>query len=249
MTSFRIIIPARYQSSRFPGKALCEIAGKTMIERVYQQAIQSGAASTVIATDDERIAECAKNFGAEVCMTDPKHDNGTERLAEAIRKLNYKDDEIIVNVQGDEPLIPPSIIRQVADNLALKKEADITTLYKPITEIEKLFDINVVKVVLDREGYALYFSRAPIPWVRDSFPKSLPKQVSHYHHIGIYAYRAAFVQEYVSWDRSPIEQLEQVEQLRALWYGKRIHLDLAKEFPAMDVNTPEDLEKIKKLFS
>ncbi len=242
--SFTVVIPARYQSTRLPGKPLADICGKPMIQWVYEQALQSGAEKVVIATDDERIAEVVKTFGGEVCMTLPTHQSGTERLAEVVEKMAIPDDHIVVNVQGDEPLIPPSNIKQVAQNLA-NNQAPMATLAVEIREHDEVFNPNAVKVVCDKDGYALYFSRASIPWDRDNFQHS-PQQVVNplLRHIGIYAYRAGFINRYVTWQASQLEQIESLEQLRVLWYGERIHVEVANEAPPAGVDTPEDLAAV-----
>lgn len=245
--SFTVIIPARYQSTRLPGKPLADIAGKPMIEWVYQQAMRSGANKVIIATDDSRVEAVAHGFGAEVCMTSPNHESGTERLAEVIDKMSIPESHIIVNVQGDEPLIPPEIIRQVANNLA-GSEAPMATLSVDITDEEEAFNPNAVKVVTDANGYALYFSRATIPWDRDAFAqnsKTLGQPLQR--HIGIYAYRAGFVNTYINWRPSVLEKIECLEQLRVLWYGEKIHVAIAKVAPPAGVDTPEDLEAVRRV--
>ena len=197
---FRVLIPARYASTRLPGKPLLDIGGKPMLQRVYEQAVASGAASVVIATDDPRIEEAARGFGAEVCMTSPEHSSGSERLAEAVSLLEYGDDEIVVNLQGDEPLMPPELLQQVADNLATHGDASVATLCTRIHTAAELFDPHAVKVVMDRAGYALYFSRAVIPWDRDAFAvttEELPAAAEHFRHLGLYAYRVGFLKRYV----------------------------------------------------
>jgi len=247
--SFTVIIPARYQSTRLPGKPLADIAGKPMIEWVYQQALQAGAEKVIIATDDSRVEAAALAFGADVCMTSPLHESGTERLAEVVEKMAIPDDHIIVNVQGDEPLIPPEIITQVAENLA-KSQAPMATLSVDITDEEEAFNPNAVKVVTDEQGYALYFSRATIPWDRDAFAgqdKHLPQPLQR--HIGIYAYRAGFINTYINWAPSTLEKIECLEQLRVLWYGEKIHVAVAKKAPAAGVDTPEDLAAVRKLLA
>ncbi len=242
--SFTVVIPARYQSTRLPGKPLADICGKPMIQWVYEQAIQAGAEKVIIATDDERVAKVVNDFGGDVCMTLPTHQSGTERLAEVVQKMAIPDDHIVVNVQGDEPLIPPSNIKQVADNLA-KSQAPMATLAVEIEHQDEVFNPNAVKVVCDKDGYALYFSRASIPWDRDNFHKS-PQQVVNplLRHVGIYAYRAGFINQYVNWPASALEQIESLEQLRVLWYGERIHVDVAREAPPAGVDTPEDLAAV-----
>lgn len=247
--SFTVVIPSRYQSSRLPGKPLADIAGKPMVQWVHQQALQAGAERVIVATDDPRIEAVVKGFGGEVCMTSPDHQSGTERLAEVVEKMGIADDHIIVNVQGDEPLIPPSIIKQVAENLA-NSTAPMATLGVSIDEPEEVFNPNAVKVVTDEQGYALYFSRASIPWDRDEWAKE-DKTIRQplMRHIGIYAYRAGFINTYINWQPSALEQIESLEQLRVLWYGEKIHVALAKEAPAAGVDTPEDLEVVRKILA
>ncbi|MEZ9231213.1 3-deoxy-manno-octulosonate cytidylyltransferase [Vibrio amylolyticus] len=247
--SFTVVIPARFQSTRLPGKPLADIGGKPMIQWVYEQAIQAGADQVIIATDDERVASAAKSFGGQVCMTSPDHESGTERLAEVVKVMNIADDHIVVNVQGDEPLIPPSIIKQVADNLA-SSLAPMATLGVEISDESEVFNPNAVKVVTDKEGYALYFSRATIPWDRDAFNAD-PARVNQplLRHIGIYAYRAGFINTYINWQPTALEKIECLEQLRVLWHGEKIHVDIAKEAPAGGVDTPEDLETVRAILA
>ncbi len=248
---FSVVIPARYASTRFPGKPLADIAGKPMIQHVYERALLSEAERVIVATDDQRIADVAKGFGAEVCMTRADHPSGTDRLQEVVHKLGFYADDIVVNVQGDEPLIPPRVINQVAHNLKAESEAGIATLSEPITDIESLLNPNVVKVVSDTRGMALYFSRAPIPWPRDAFakdPTAMPSGYRWQRHIGIYAYRVKMLNEFVRWEPAPIEETECLEQLRAMWNGAKIHVDVADELPPAGVDTPEDLERLRALF-
>ncbi|OBT13962.1 3-deoxy-manno-octulosonate cytidylyltransferase [Vibrio sp. UCD-FRSSP16_10] len=247
--AFTVIIPARYESTRLPGKPLADICGKPMIEHVYQQAIQSGADQVVVATDDKRVADVVLAFGGDVCMTSTAHESGTERLAEVVEKLGISDEHIVVNVQGDEPLIPPSVISQVADNLAASI-APMATLGVAIEDADEAFNPNAVKVVTDDQGYALYFSRAAIPWDRDQFSvdKSELKQPLM-RHIGIYAYRAGFISRYINWAPSVLEKIESLEQLRVLWYGEKIHVALAKETPAPGVDTQDDLDAVRAILS
>ncbi|MFZ7200489.1 3-deoxy-manno-octulosonate cytidylyltransferase [Avibacterium avium] len=255
MATFTVIIPARFASSRLPGKPLADIAGKPMIAHVWQKAQQSGASRVVVATDNQAVAQAVQAFGGEVCMTSEHHNSGTERLAEVVEKLALADDEIVVNIQGDEPLIPPVIVQQVADNLA-KNGVKMATLAVPLNDAEELFNPNVVKAVADQSGNVLYFSRAPIPWNRDQFAglsdeqkTQLVLQSQYLRHIGIYAYRAGFIKQYVQWQPSALENIESLEQLRVLWYGEKIHIDLAKEVPAVGVDTPEDLEKVRAILA
>ena len=249
--SFTVIIPARFASSRLPGKPLADIAGKPMIQHVFEKAQQSGASRVIIATDNKQVEKAAKAFGAEVCMTSEAHNSGTERLAEVVSKLGIADDEIIVNVQGDEPLIPPVIIQQVAQNLA-ENQVNMATLAVKLETKEELFNPNCVKVVTDQKGMALYFSRAAIPFARDYFADCNDAFVAsqpYLRHIGIYAYRAKFVNQYIRWQPTVLEKLESLEQLRALWYGEKIHVELAKEAPQVGVDTLEDLERVRKILS
>ncbi|MEC9318822.1 MAG: 3-deoxy-manno-octulosonate cytidylyltransferase [Pseudomonadota bacterium] len=248
--SFTVIIPARYPSSRLPGKPLADIGGKPMIQHVYERALQSGAAEVIIATDDQRIADVVERFGGRSMLTASDHQSGTERLAEVVEQLALSEDQVVVNVQGDEPFIPPEIIRQVADNLANQRVAPMATLAVPMATADEVFNPNAVKVVCDSAGYALYFSRAPIPYNRDQF-KSLDDQQSeqvdgYMRHIGIYAYRADFIKRYVAWSESPLERIESLEQLRVLWHGEKIHVAEAIMPPAAGIDTPEDLEQARQ---
>lgn len=243
--SFIAIVPARYASTRLPGKPLADICGKPMVVRVMEQAKASGAARVIVATDHDEVVHAVQAAGGEACMTRADHQSGTERLAEVVERYGFADDDIIVNVQGDEPLIPPVIIRQVADNLA-RSEAGMATLAVPITDSEEAFNPNAVKVVCDGQGYALYFSRATIPWERDRFAQSRDVIGDVFlRHIGIYAYRAGFIRRYVAWKPSRLEQIEMLEQLRVLWYGEKIHVDVALEAPSVGVDTPEDLQRVR----
>ncbi|MBU9847189.1 3-deoxy-manno-octulosonate cytidylyltransferase [Rahnella ecdela] len=247
--SFIAIIPARFGSSRLPGKPLADINGKPMVVHVMERALESGAKRVIVATDHPDVAKAVEAAGGEVCLTRPDHESGTERLAEVIELCQFADDEIIVNVQGDEPLIPPVIIRQVADNLA-KSEAGMATLAVPIETAEEAFNPNAVKVVRDARGYALYFSRATIPWERERFAVSKETVGDTFlRHIGIYAYRAGFIRQYVKWEPSQLEHIELLEQLRVLWYGEKIHVDVAKAIPSVGVDTAEDLERVRAILS
>jgi len=243
--SFVAIIPARFASTRLPGKPLVDIHGKPMVVHVMERALESGAERVIVATDNQDVARAVTAAGSEVCMTRPDHQSGTERLAEVIEHYQFADDTVIVNVQGDEPMIPPVIIRQVADNLA-KSSAGMATLAVPIDSAEEAFNPNAVKVVRDANGYALYFSRATIPWDRERFSASRDTIGDHFlRHIGIYGYRAGFIRRYVGWEASPLEQIELLEQLRVLWYGEKIHVDVAKAIPSVGVDTPEDLLRVR----
>ncbi|MFK8256757.1 3-deoxy-manno-octulosonate cytidylyltransferase [Erwinia sp. AnSW2-5] len=243
--SFVAIIPARFASTRLPGKPLVDIHGKPMVVHVMERALESGAERVIVATDNQDVARAVEAAGGEVCMTRADHQSGTERLAEVIDHYQFPDDTVIVNVQGDEPMIPPVIIRQVADNLA-SSSAGMATLAVPIDSAEEAFNPNAVKVVRDANGYALYFSRATIPWDRERFAVSRETIGDHFlRHIGIYAYRAGFIRRYVRWEASPLEHIELLEQLRVLWYGEKIHVDVAKAIPSVGVDTPEDLLRVR----
>ncbi|CNH89291.1 3-deoxy-manno-octulosonate cytidylyltransferase [Yersinia frederiksenii] len=245
--SFIAIIPARYASTRLPGKPLAHIAGKPMVVHVMEQALASGATRVIVATDHPDVVKAVKDAGGEVCLTRADHQSGTERLAEVIERYGFADDDIIVNVQGDEPLVPPVIIRQVADNLAASS-AGMATLAVPIESSEEAFNPNAVKVVMDAQGYALYFSRATIPWDRERFAQSKETIGDCFlRHIGIYAYRAGFIRRYVNWAPSKLEQIELLEQLRVLWYGEKIHVAVAKAVPAVGVDTQEDLDRVRAI--
>nr|WP_086940362.1 3-deoxy-manno-octulosonate cytidylyltransferase [Thaumasiovibrio occultus] len=245
---FIVVIPARYSSSRLPAKPLADICGKPMVQHVYERAMASNADRVIVATDDQRIADVVKAFGGEVCMTSADHQSGTERLAEVISLYGFSADDIIVNVQGDEPLIPPSIIDQVAENLAKHQDAPMATLAVEIEQEHEVFNPNAVKVVTDQQGFALYFSRASIPWDRDNFAKEAPAIAQPLkRHIGIYGYRAGFIQQYIEWAPTPLEQIEALEQLRVLYYGEKIHVEIAREVPPAGVDTQADLDVVRAI--
>ena len=249
--SYSVIIPARFASTRLPGKPLADIAGQTMLQRVWAQACKSSARQVIIATDDERIVEAARAFGAEVCLTRADHESGTDRLQEVAAQYGLGDDEIVVNVQGDEPLIPPAVIDQVAANLANSQRASIATLGEKITDPKHVFNPNIVKVVRDLTGHALYFSRAPMPWYRDGFEteqSELPDTANWMRHIGIYAYRVGLLNRFVGWQPGVLESCEKLEQLRAMENGESIHVELAIEEIPGGVDTPEDLERVRQWF-
>ena len=246
--AYTVVIPARYGSTRLPGKPLLDILGKTMVQRVWEQAQSSAAERVVIATDDERIVSAAQVFGAEVCMTRPEHPSGTDRLQQVVDELGLPDDHIVVNVQGDEPLIPPQVIDQVAANLEQHTAAGIATLCEEISDIAELISPNAVKVVRDNCGMALYFSRAAVPYPRDAFLQDqsvMPASGHWYRHIGIYAYRTGFLHRYVNWPPAPQEQLECLEQLRALHHGVGIHVDEACQRVPAGVDTEDDLAVVR----
>ncbi len=241
---FRVVIPARYGSSRLMGKPLKMIGDKPMIQHVYDRGVESGAASVVIATDDERIEKVAKALGAEVFMSDIPHNSGTERIAEVVEKLGYDDNDIIVNLQGDQPCLPSILVKQVADCLKNNPQVKMSTLYTKLMSEEDIFNPNAVKVVLDKNNCALYFSRATLPWMRDEFAAKKSVDLNIFHqHMGLYAYRAGFVKKYITFEESPLEIYEALEQLRVLWNGYKIVAAEALAVPGPEVNTPEDLEK------
>jgi 3-deoxy-manno-octulosonate cytidylyltransferase (CMP-KDO synthetase) len=249
VTDFKVVIPARYASTRLPGKPLRMLAGKPMLQHVYERAGESGAQEIIIATDDTRIADAARGFGATVCMTAAEHNSGTERLAELVAIQGWSEDTIVVNLQGDEPLMPAILIDQVAADLAGHGAADITTLAYPLEASENETDPHIVKVVLDREGYALYFSRAPIPWHRDPAEtgSGLPGSNPLLHHVGLYAYRAAFLRHFSELQPAPLEIFERLEQLRALWHGRKIHVGITREIPGPGVDTEADLTRVESM--
>lgn len=252
--SFVVVIPARYASSRLPGKPLADIAGQSMIERVYRQAQKSAARDVVVATDDLRVADCVRAFGGKVCMTSATHPSGTDRIEEVARAMGYGPDEIVVNVQGDEPLIPPENIDQVATNLAANPACSAATLCEPLVSPAEVFNPNIVKVVMQESGVALYFSRAVIPWDRDAYAKLSPgvqpaAVAGVYHrHIGIYAYRVSLLRDFVGWGACPLENIEALEQLRILWKGRGMHVAVAARNAPGGVDTPEDLERVRRHF-
>ena len=247
---FTVVIPARYASTRLPGKALLDICGKPMLQYVHERALESGASAVYIATDDERIKEKAEEFGANVVMTSTKHRSGTDRLAEVIEHLSLSDDEIIVNLQGDEPLMPVSLVEQVARDLHQHEDASVATLCTPISSVDDVANPNTVKVVFSKAGYALYFSRAPIAWEREHFRVSSFRPSGHhmhYRHIGLYAYRAGFLGRFVKWPICDMEEMESLEQLRVLWNDERIHISEATAIPPPGVDTEEELERVRHL--
>lgn len=249
---FKVVIPARYASTRLPGKPLADIAGRPMVVHVAEKAVASGAADVWVATDHPQVAEAVARHGFKACLTDERHASGTDRIAEVARQLGFADDEIIVNVQGDEPLIDPRLIRLVAENLGSHSAAAIATACHPLHDRRGMFNPNVVKVVTDHQGYALYFSRAPIPYARDAFAEAggagLPPGLPVYRHIGLYAYRAAFLKIYAGLAPCPLEQFEALEQLRALWHGHRISVAVTERAPVAGVDTEEDLFSVRRLF-
>lgn len=249
---FIVVIPARYGSSRFPGKPLALIKGKPMIQHVVERASEAGAQKVIVATDDERIANVVSDFGADVCMTRDDHESGTTRIAEVLATLAYPDDTIVVNVQGDEPFIPAINIQQVAQNLHDNSQIPMATLGYPISDIEDIFNPNVVKVVTNSHKHAMYFSRAAMPFDRDEFSNKSVGNICmddlssvYLRHIGIYGYRAGFVKQYENMSATQLERTESLEQLRVLWHGHVIHVDVAKHAPPHGVDTPEDLQRFQ----
>ena len=247
--AFTVVIPARMRSTRLPGKMLADVAGKPLVAWVAECARASGAADVVIATDHAEIEQAVRALGWRACMTSAEHPTGTDRLAEAVATLGYGRDDIIVNVQGDEPLIDPGLIRAVAHELARHPDADIATAAHPIDTAEVFFDPNVVKVVRDARGMALYFSRAPIPYARDAFARDrleLPAGLPALRHIGIYAYRVRFLREYASLEPTEAERFEALEQLRALGHGRRVAVALWDAPLEPGVDTQADLERVRR---
>ena len=248
---FTVLIPARYASTRLPGKPLADVAGKPMIVRVAERAHASGAARVVVATDDARIRAAVVQHGFEAVLTRADHPTGTDRLAEAAALLQLPADGIVVNVQGDEPLLEPELIAQMARLLSGAGDAAIATACHPIDDVRDAFNPNVVKVALDARSYALYFSRATIPWARDAFAAQtdrLPPGLPLYRHYGLYAYRVSFLLDYPRLAPSPLERFEALEQLRALWHGHRIIVAVTGGTPAPGVDTPEDLTRVRALY-
>lgn len=254
--SFSIIIPARFASSRLPGKMLADIHGKPMLEHVYERALQSDAERVTIATDHQDIVTAAQGFGAEVVLTSVDHPSGTDRLQEACQLCEMQDSDLVVNIQGDEPLIPPQVINQVAELLANDTEAKVATLCEPINDPATFTDPNAVKVVMDNQRRALYFSRAPIPWPRDTFstlnhslePKAqLPPDFIAARHLGIYAYRVSLLNQFVTWPMAALEQWEKLEQLRVLAQGEKIVIDKACAYVPPGVDTQVDLDRVRQL--
>jgi 3-deoxy-manno-octulosonate cytidylyltransferase (CMP-KDO synthetase) len=248
---FTVLIPARLASTRLPDKPLADIAGVPMVVRVAQRAEQSGAAQVVVATDSKRIADACSQHGVRAVLTRDDHPSGSDRLAEACELLGLEQDDAVVNVQGDEPLIEPALIDAVAQLLAQRPQASMSTAAHPIASVEEFLNPNVVKVVLQSDGLALYFSRAPIPWWRDGFAggvKALPEPAP-LRHIGIYGYRAGFLRAFPRMPQAPVEQCEALEQLRAVWHGHRIAVHVSEVAPGAGVDTPEDLERVRRHFA
>ena len=246
--SFTVVIPARYASTRLPGKSLVDIAGRPMIQWVVEAAQKSRASAVYVATDDARIVSTVEQFGGKALLTSSEHESGTDRLFEAAQLLDLPDEHIVVNVQGDEPLVPPAVIDQVAANLACREAAGIATLCERIESTEEFLNPNAVKVLCDNQQRALYFSRAPVPWPRDSDLSSsinLPTDMQAFRHVGIYAYRVAFLREFVTWPPHALELTEKLEQLRALAHGVTIHVESAVASIPAGIDTAEDLAALK----
>ncbi len=241
---FKVVIPARYASTRLHSKPLLNIAGKPMIVHVCERAAQAGAEDIVVATDDMRIFDTVTELGIKAVMTRADHQSGTERIAEVAQLCGWAEDDIIVNLQGDEPLIPPDYIREVAFALAGQSQAGIATLAAKILDAEEVFNPNAVKVVLDKDNYALYFSRAPIPYCRDEKNRG---STLYLRHIGMYAYTVAFLNRYCSWQASPLEAIESLEQLRILWHGDKVLVKVVDKTPEAGVDTPEDLLRVERV--
>jgi len=250
MPAFHVVIPARFASTRLPGKPLLDIGGKPMVIRVAEQAAQSGAQQIIIATDHAPILEVADAHGFKACMTRADHNSGTDRIAEVVAQQGWADDAIVVNVQGDEPLMPPALIRAVAQHLQEHPECDIATACHPIHDEAAMRNPNIVKAVIDKNGNALYFSRAPIPYPRDAFAlgSALPSELPVLRHIGIYAYRARFLRAFGQLAPAAIEQGEALEQLRALWHGYKIGVTITQDAPPSGIDTQQDLLAARALF-
>lgn len=251
---FHVIIPARLDSTRLPEKVLLDIAGKPMIQHVYERAKESGAMSVVIATDNEKIAEIAEDFGADVCMTASTHQSGTERLSEAVANLGFDEEDMIVGLQADEPLMPPKLIMQLAENLSEHDHVKVATLATKLKDPKELFNPHCVKVVLNHRHYAMTFSRAPMPWDRDRFGSIKQDEIDqlkladcYFRHIGMYAYRAGFLETYANWPACTIEKIESLEQLRILWNGYKIHVGITDVIIPAGVDTQADLERVRQV--
>jgi 3-deoxy-manno-octulosonate cytidylyltransferase (CMP-KDO synthetase) len=243
---FHVIIPARFASTRLPGKPLLHIGDRPLIQWVWQSAVDSGAASVVVATDDERIRSAALNFGADCLMTSPHHVSGTDRVAEAVRTKGFSADDIVVNLQGDEPMMAAHVVARVAQGLRETEGSDISTAAAPILSLREFLDPNCVKALRARDGRALYFSRAPVPWPRDNIAAERPTSFSGaWRHIGIYAYRVRSLLQFAAWPPTALELTEKLEQLRALEHGMHIQLVTLPESPPAGVDTPEDLERVR----
>lgn len=247
--SYHVVIPARYESSRLPGKVLLDINGKPMLQHVYEKAVESGADTVVIATDDERVEQAAEAFGAKVCMTSADHTCGTDRVAEVAAAYDFDEEDVVINVQADEPQIPPAVIRDIGLEMEDQEHIKVGSVCSPLSSVEQIFDPNIVKVIVNRRKNAMYFSRAPIPWDRDQFSGAQSKiklaESCYYRHHGIYAFRSGFLENFIDWQESPLEEIEKLEQLRILWHGGRIHMHITDKALPQDVNTQEDLDALR----
>lgn len=250
MTEFHVVIPARYESQRLPGKALLDVGGKPLVQHAWERARESGAGRVVIATDDRRIRDAARAFGADAVMTSRDHASGSDRIAECVDIMEWTDSQVVVNLQGDEPLMPPECLQQVADLLAACPEADAATLYWPVEDEREVADPDVVKVVCDRSGKALMFSRSVLPHARGfaTIGEALGQGISWYRHLGLYAYRAASLRRFTQTGPTPLERAEKLEQLRYLETGGSIVLAQARSHIPAGVDNPEDLERVRRLF-
>jgi len=253
LSPFHIVIPARLSSTRLPEKPLVDVAGKPLVVRVWEAAARAGAASVWVATDSAAIAEVVTAAGGSAILTSPTHPSGTDRLAEVAATLGWPDETIVVNWQGDEPLLPAALVQEVAQALAQRPEAAMATAAVPVATVAEWRDPNAVKVVCNAAGFAAYFSRAPIPWLRDVVAAELdpgaPPPVPVWRHLGLYAYRVGFLRRFVAWPVTPWEGAEQLEQLRALWYGERIFVHLWPEAPPAGVDTVADLDRVRTVFT
>lgn len=245
--TFTVLIPARLASSRLPDKPLADIAGLPMVVRVARQAALSGAARVVVAADDQRIIRACEAHGVQALLTREDHPSGSDRLAEACELLGLEGDDVVVNVQGDEPLVPPRLVSRCADLLVERSECVVATVAHPISGVDEWRNPNVVKVVLDAASRALYFTRAPVPHWRDGAPGAIPTVPPALRHLGLYAYRAAFLRTFPALTPAPLEKTEALEQLRVLWHGHRIAVHVTDEAPATGVDTPEDLARVRAL--
>jgi 3-deoxy-manno-octulosonate cytidylyltransferase (CMP-KDO synthetase) len=247
---FHVIIPARYAATRLPGKPLLDIGGRPLIRWVWERARASGAASVMLATDDERIRTCALQFGADVLMTSAQHASGTDRLAEAVRSRGLELEDIVINLQGDEPMMPAAVIRAVAAALEAAPHIDIATAAAPVQSLAEFLDPNCVKTVCAGDGRALYFSRAPVPWPRDHAADGRPAGFEGaLRHVGIYGYRVRSLLQFAAWAPTPLEIAEKLEQLRALENGMRIHIVALENAPPPGIDTPQDLERVRELLA
>ncbi|HEY2465719.1 MAG TPA: 3-deoxy-manno-octulosonate cytidylyltransferase [Steroidobacteraceae bacterium] len=243
---FHVVIPARFASTRLPGKPLQQIGDRPLVQWVWQRAVDSGAASVLVATDDERIRAAALKFGADCVMTSPNHVSGTDRIAETVRSKRFAADDIVVNLQGDEPMMPADVVARVAQSLHDVPGSEISTAVAPMQSLRDFLDPNCVKALRARDGRALYFSRAPVPWPRDSIVEGRPTSfVGAWHHIGIYAYRVHSLLKFAAWPPTKLETAEKLEQLRALEHGMHIHLVTLSQAPPAGIDTPEDLERVR----